>query len=81
MIAGERLAGDQATVTVSVTVPAGEAFRIFTEEIDRWWRRGRRFRNAPGDSGLMHLEPGPGGRVFESFGSGDGATSSRWGGS
>ena len=59
--------GDQARVTVSVAVPPAEAFRIFTEEIDLWWRRGRRFRNAPGERGLIRLEPGVGGRVFESF--------------
>ena len=68
------LAGDKATVTVTVPVDIAEAFRVFTEEIDLWWRRGRRFRNAPGDSGLIRLEPGAGGRVFESFGSGAGAT-------
>lgn len=59
--------GNQATVTVSVAVAPDEAFRIFTQEIDRWWRRGRRFRNAPGDRGIVCLEPGPAGRVFESF--------------
>jgi uncharacterized protein YndB with AHSA1/START domain len=59
--------GDQTRVTVSVAVPPEEAFRVFTEEIDLWWRRGRRFRNAPGDRGLVALEPGVGGRVFESF--------------
>jgi len=67
-------AGDQAAVTVTVPIDIAEAFRVFTEEIDLWWRRGRRFRNAPGDSGLMLLEPGAGGRVFESFGSGSEAT-------
>lgn len=59
--------GDQARVTVSVAVPAAEAWRLFTTEIDLWWRRGRRFRNAPGDRGIVALEPGVGGRVFESF--------------
>lgn len=59
--------GDQATVTVTVAVPINTAFRIFTEEIELWWRRGPRFRNAPGDSGLICLEPRVGGRVFESF--------------
>ncbi len=59
--------GDQARVTVSVAVPPEEAWRIFTTEIDLWWRRGRRFRSAPGERGLVALEPGVGGRVFESF--------------
>lgn len=59
--------GDQARVTVSVAVPPAEAFRIFTEEIELWWRRGPRYRNAPGEAGIIAIEPHVGGRVFESF--------------
>lgn len=59
--------GDQARVTVGVAVPPTEAFRVFTEEVNLWWRRGRRFRNAPGDAGLIAIEPRLGGRLFESF--------------
>lgn len=60
-------AGDQARVTVLVKVPPDEAFRVFTEEIDLWWRRGRRYRIAKGRDGTIHLEPGVGGRLFESY--------------
>jgi uncharacterized protein YndB with AHSA1/START domain len=60
-------AGDQAKVMVSVAVPIAEAFRVFTEEIELWWRRGPRFRSAPGTSGLICIEPKLDGRVFESF--------------
>jgi uncharacterized protein YndB with AHSA1/START domain len=59
--------GDQASASVGLAVPPAEAFRVFTEEIDRWWRRGRRFRNAPGDRGFVCIEAGVGGRLFESF--------------
>ncbi len=59
--------GDVARVTVGVAVPPAECFRLFTEEIDLWWRRGRRFRNTPGERGIVALEPREGGRVFESF--------------
>jgi len=59
--------GDRARVTVGVAVAPHDAFRLFTEEIELWWRRGPRFRNAPGDSGLIALEPKLGGRVFESY--------------
>lgn len=31
-------------VTTFVEVPPDEAFRVFTEEVDSWWRRGKRFR-------------------------------------
>ena len=73
------IAGDQATVTVTVAVSPAQAFRLFTEDIDLWWRRGPRFRSAPDNvggrgatAGIMHIEPGVGGRVFESYDTGDG---------
>jgi hypothetical protein len=34
------MSGDSARVSVTVEVPPTLAFEIFTEEIDRWWRRG-----------------------------------------
>ncbi len=60
-------AGDEARATVSVALPPADTFRLFTEEVNLWWRRGRRFRNAPGAAGLIAIEPGEGGRLFESF--------------
>jgi uncharacterized protein YndB with AHSA1/START domain len=65
-------AGDQASATVTLAVAPRDAFDIFTREIDLWWRRGPRFRNAPGERGFVRIEPGAGGRVFESYGSGEG---------
>ncbi len=59
--------GDQAKVSVSVAVPPVEAFRVFTEEIELWWRRGLRYRVAGHRRGIIRLEPGVGGRLFESF--------------
>lgn len=61
-----RVPGDQATVSVLVKVPPAEAFRVFTEEIDAWWRRGLRYRIGKRRS-VVHLEPKLGGRLFESF--------------
>jgi uncharacterized protein YndB with AHSA1/START domain len=60
-------AGDQATVTVLVAVEPAQAFQVFTEEIDRWWRRGLKYRVAGKQRGIIHLEPRVGGRLFESF--------------
>lgn len=60
-------AGDEARATVSVALSPAEAFRVFTEEINLWWRRGRRFCNAPGERGIVCIEPGIGGRLFDSF--------------
>jgi uncharacterized protein YndB with AHSA1/START domain len=65
------LPGDQSTVTVSVNVSPEEAFVIFTEDIDLWWRRGPRFRSLMGDRALICIEPGLNGRVFESYESDD----------
>jgi uncharacterized protein YndB with AHSA1/START domain len=67
------LPGDRARAVVTVNVGLIEAFRIFTEEIDGWWRRGPRYRNAPwngnthSDNGIVCVEPREGGRLFESF--------------
>ncbi|MBK6918012.1 MAG: SRPBCC domain-containing protein [Deltaproteobacteria bacterium] len=61
--------GDAARVSVVVRVARDEAFRIFTEEIDSWWRHGLKYRVARGRS-VMALEPGVGGRLFERIGDG-----------
>jgi len=57
--------GDGACVTVSVRVPQDVAFRVFTREIDLWWRRGPRFRIAGRRPGQLSFEEGVGGRLFE----------------
>jgi uncharacterized protein YndB with AHSA1/START domain len=59
--------GDQVRVTMAVAVPQHVAFEIFTNEIDRWWRKGPRFRNAGMNAGMIRLEAGVGGRLFESI--------------
>ena len=58
--------GDQAKASVLVKVPPDEAFRVFTEEIDAWWRSGMRYRIGKRRS-VVHLEPKLGGRLFEAF--------------
>lgn len=58
-------AGDRAAATVYVAVAIEDAFAVFTEEIDLWWRRGRKFRNAGKRVGQLHFEPWLGGRLFE----------------
>lgn len=60
------LRGDQAKASVLVKVPAEEAFRVFTEEMDSWWRSGLRYRIGKRRS-VVHLEAKLGGRLFESF--------------
>lgn len=65
-------AGDQARVSVSVAVAPADAFRIFTEEIDQWWRRGSKYRVSGKGRGILHLEAGVGGRLFEEIASAGG---------
>lgn len=36
---------ETARVTTFVAVPPDDAFAVFTDEIDRWWRRGPHFRD------------------------------------
>jgi len=60
-------APDRIKVSVFVQVPATAAFAMFTEQIDRWWRRGPRYRIAGKSPGVMHLETRLGGRVFEAY--------------
>jgi uncharacterized protein YndB with AHSA1/START domain len=56
-----------ARVTVTVGVEPDIAFEVFTRDIDRWWRRGIKFRHSGNSTGLLCLEPRVGGRLFESF--------------
>jgi uncharacterized protein YndB with AHSA1/START domain len=58
---------DQVRVSVLVEVALEIAFKVFTEDIDVWWRRGRKYRFAGPGRGMIHLEPWIGGRLFESF--------------
>ena len=59
--------GDVARAGVFVTVAPTEAFRVFVDEIDQWWRRGPRFRVAGGAPGIIRIEPGVGGRLYEAY--------------
>jgi uncharacterized protein YndB with AHSA1/START domain len=61
------LPGDQARAAVLVRAPAAEAFRVFTEEVDQWWRTGLRYRVGGKNRSVLHLEPRVGGGLFESI--------------
>ena len=65
------MSGATARVSVSVRVDPASAFELFTRDIDRWWRRGVKFRHSRREGGLICLEPRTGGRLFESSGERD----------
>ena len=46
---------DSVTVTVVVRAGPAEAFRMFTDEVDSWWKRGPQFRSGVG---AMRFEAG-----------------------
>jgi uncharacterized protein YndB with AHSA1/START domain len=61
------MSGDSTRISVTVAVDPPLAFEIFTEDIDRWWRRGIKFRQSGARSGFLRIEPEVGGRLFESI--------------
>lgn len=58
---------DAVRVTSRVEVDPDTAFRVFTEDVDAWWRQGPRFRWQPERKGRLRFEPGVGGRFLEVY--------------
>jgi uncharacterized protein YndB with AHSA1/START domain len=50
-----------------VAVAPQDAFQVFTEELDLWWRHGMKFRIGGKRHGQITLEGKLGGRLFETF--------------
>ena len=65
------IAGDTVRVSTRVEVDPETAFRVFTDEVDDWWRDGPRFRWHPERGGTMRFEPGEGGRFLEVYPDGE----------
>lgn len=49
-------------VSIDVSVAPAVAFRVFTEQVDRWWKHGPRYRMV--SLPLLRFEPGVGGRLL-----------------
>jgi len=62
-----RIPGDEAIVSVLVAVGTDEAFQVFTQEIDLWWRTGLKYRIGGKRRSVIHMEPRMGGRFYESL--------------
>ncbi len=65
---------DRVRVAVFVPLAPAAAFALFTGDVDLWWRRGPRFRFAPGregsGDGVLRFEGGEGGRLVQDLGDG-----------
>jgi uncharacterized protein YndB with AHSA1/START domain len=59
---------ERVVVTTVVALAPETAFRVFTRDIDRWWRRTPRYRSLPGQSGALVFEGDPPERLVERFG-------------
>ena len=64
---------DASRVLVALRVPAtaDRAFAAFTERIGDWWRPNGLFQFTPNRDGRLSLEPGPSGRLVETYDDGD----------
>jgi hypothetical protein len=59
---------EDARVTTFVEVSPSDAFEVFTEEVDLWWRRGPRFRGGGPSSELRFERDAEGRRLVEQSG-------------
>jgi len=57
------ITGDAVNVSIDVAVTPADAFRLFTEKIDSWWRTDRAFKVSK--SSLLKFEPFAGGRFLD----------------
>lgn len=64
---------DTSRVLVAVSVAASpeRAFRVFTEQVGQWWRHNGLFQFDQRRTGTMAFEPGPTGRLTETYDDGD----------
>ena len=63
---------DASRVLVALRVPASaeRAFTVFTEQIAAWWQPNGLFQFTRGRTGTLSFEPGPQGRLVETYGDG-----------
>lgn len=54
-------------VALRVPVPAARAFAAFTEQIAEWWQPNGLFQFTDGPTGTLAFEPGPDGRLVETY--------------
>jgi uncharacterized protein YndB with AHSA1/START domain len=64
---------DASRVLVAMRVAASpsRAFAVFTEQIAQWWHHNGLFQFSDGRTGRLAFEPGPSGRLTETYDDGD----------
>lgn len=50
---------ERVVVSTFVEVSPGDAFELFTREIDLWWKRSPRYRRMPGQAGTLSFDGEP----------------------
>lgn len=60
-------APSRVLVALRVDATPEHAFAAFTNEIDRWWRPNQLFQFSTGRRGRLSFEPGPSGRLVETY--------------
>lgn len=60
-------AASRVLVALRVDATPERAFAAFTDEIGRWWRSNGLFQFSSGGSGSLVFEPGPAGRLVETY--------------
>lgn len=58
---------DSIQVSIDIAVDPATAFEVFTQDIDLWWKRDRKYRFNWRKQGTMRLEPQLHGRVMEVY--------------
>ncbi len=56
-------ASDSVQVSLEVRVDPDTAFRVFTEDVNSWWKQGARYRFVAPYRGAMKFLPGVGGKL------------------
>ncbi len=59
--------GSRVLVALRVPVAAERAFSAFTDQIGQWWKPNGLFQFSEDRTGTLAFEPGPGGRLVETY--------------
>lgn len=65
------MSGSRVLVALRIGAPPALVFEAFTDEVDRWWEPNGLFRFSRRRTGRLAFEPGPGGRLVETYDDGD----------